>query len=165
MRDGVRGPSFGVCLGVLFIAASVAFGSTAEAYQDEGAESRGLGEVVVKRCKSATALVELIGRGTGSAAYISAGGFFVTNQHVVATKKPGDKVRLILDPSLKTERTLDAVLVKIDPEIDLALLKADAPKGLVPLSIGADEALFETMPITAFGFPFGRMLAEGAKHP
>ena len=120
---------------------------------------------MVLRCKAATALVELRSMGSGSAACVSVDGFFVTNHHVVAGAGLGQDVRLVVDPGQNTQRVLDARVIKLDEENDLALLKVDAPPGLVAVPLGTDDELVETTPLTAFGYPFGRMLASDNRYP
>ncbi len=120
---------------------------------------------MVRRCKAATALVELRSIGSGSGACVSADGFFVTNHHVVAGAGLGANVRLVVSPGQKAQRVLEARVVKLDEEDDLALLKADAVPDLVALPLGTDDQLVETMPITAFGYPFGRLLASDEGYP
>ncbi len=120
---------------------------------------------VVRRSKRATALVDLQQRGSGSAVCVSAEGFFITNHHVVQSLELGTSVRLVLNPGQADELTLKAQIIKVDEEEDLALLKADASPKLLALSLGADDELFETMPVTAFGYPFGRMLASEEAYP
>ena len=103
--------------------------------------------------------------GSGSGVCVSRDGFFITNHHVVAAAGLGQEVRLVLDSGQKTQRVLEARVVKIDEENDLALLKATAPPDLVAIPLGTDEQLVETMPLVAFGYPFGRMLAADKGYP
>ncbi|MHC5538384.1 LamG-like jellyroll fold domain-containing protein [Singulisphaera rosea] len=137
-----------------------------EASQDEaGAQPVGPAVSTIKRGKDATALVDVGGRGIGSAVCVSTDGLFVTNHHVVSSLGLGSKVRLILNPGLKSERHLGAKVVKLGDDVDLALLKVDASPTLVTLEIGGVEDLVETMPVTVFGYPFGQMLATGNEAP
>jgi S1-C subfamily serine protease len=120
---------------------------------------------VVHRCKAATALVELRSIGSGSSVCVSTDGFFVTNYHVVVGAGLGATVRLVVYPGQENQRVLQARIVKLDEENDLALLKSDAVPGLVAIRLGTDDNLVETMPVTAFGYPFGRMLASDKEYP
>lgn len=138
---------------------------TEAAQDDAGAKPAGMTPATIKRGKDATLLVDVGGHGTGSAVCLSTDGLFLTNRHVVSSLNLGGKVRLILDPGLKTERHLDAKVVKLGDDVDLALLKVDAPPKLVALAVGGEDDLVETMPVTAFGYPFGQMLATGNKAP
>jgi S1-C subfamily serine protease len=129
------------------------------------ARSVELSTEAVRRGKAATALIELRSIGSGSSVCVSVDGFFITNHHVVVGAGLGENVRLVVAPGQKGERVLVARVVKLDEENDLALLKADAAPGLVALSLGTDDQLYETMPLAAFGYPFGRMLAADKGYP
>ena len=120
---------------------------------------------VLLRCKAATALVELRSMGSGSAVCVSADGLFVTNHHVVARVGIGQNVRLVVRPGQNNQRVLEARVIKLDDDNDLALLKVDPPRDLVVIPLGKDDELVETMPLAAFGYPFGRMLASGNAYP
>ena len=120
---------------------------------------------MVRRCKAATALVEVRSIGSGSSVCVSVDGFFVTNRHVVAGAGLGENVRLVVEPGQKSQRVLEARIIKLDEDHDLALLKADAPPHLVTIPLGTDDQLVETMPLAAFGYPFGRMLAADKGYP
>ena len=119
----------------------------------------------VRRCKTATALVEVRSIGSGSSVCVSAEGFFVTNHHVVAGAGLRGNARLVVDSGQKSQRVLEARIIKLDEEHDLALLKVDAAVGLVAIPLGTDDQLVETMPLAAFGYPFGRMLAADKGYP
>jgi Trypsin-like peptidase domain len=120
---------------------------------------------MVSRCKAATALIELRSIGSGSAACVSVDGFFVTNYHVVAGAGLGQDVRLVVRPGQNSQRVVAARVIKLDEENDLALLKVDGPADLVAIPLGTDDELVETTPLTAFGYPFGRMLASDSRYP
>ncbi|MGP0064200.1 MAG: trypsin-like peptidase domain-containing protein [Isosphaeraceae bacterium] len=124
-----------------------------------------LSTAVVRRCKAATALVEIRSIGSGSSVCVSGDGLFVTNHHVVSGGGIGGNVRLVVDPGQKTQRVLEARIIKLDEKNDLALLKADAPPGLAAVPLGTDDQLIETMPLTAFGYPFGRLLSSDGGYP
>jgi Trypsin-like peptidase domain/Concanavalin A-like lectin/glucanases superfamily len=129
------------------------------------ARSMELSTEVVRRCKAATALVELRSFGSGSTVCVSADGFFVTNHHVVAGAGLGEIVRVVVYPGQKNQRVLEARVIKLDEDDDLALLKAEAAPDLVTVPLGTDDELVETMPLAAFGYPFGRMLAADKGFP
>jgi WD40 repeat protein len=121
---------------------------------------------VVGLGKKATALVEVTaprpeGGGSGSAFCIDRSGLFITNAHVVAEAEGGQaELRLVLDTGRGSKRLiLRARIVRSDDRLDLALLKVDPAAELTPLTLGRDEDLTETMPVTTFGYPFGRALA------
>ncbi len=117
---------------------------------------------VVAKGKKATALIEVsVGgqKGYASAFCVDAGGFFVTANHVVSGSARGAKLLLVLWPGESTEKAIEARVVRTDKDSDLALLRADKAEGLTALDLGGAEGLAETMPVFAFGYPFGKMLA------
>jgi len=97
-------------------------------------------------------------RATGSGVILSADGYIVTNGHVVsnarrvrvrlASEGPG---RSTMQPSGKI---LDARIVGIDRETDLALLKIDKT-GLPHLNLGDSDSLRQGQLVMAFGNPLG----------
>lgn len=125
------------------------------------------GPGVVRRGKAATALVVTAsGRGFGSAFCIDAAGFFVTNEHVVRGLPAGRALSLVLHPGDDDEKVVRATVVRSDVDADLALLKVEGVKGLTVLELGDVTGLEETAQVTAFGYPFGDLLAvKGRKYP
>jgi WD40 repeat protein/S1-C subfamily serine protease len=129
--------------------------------------TQGLGRTgVVGLGKKATALVEVTapgpeGGGSGSAFCIDRSGLFITNAHVIDEAEGGRaELRLVLETGRSSNRLiLRARVVRSDDRLDLALLKVDPAAELNPLTLGRDEDLTETMPVTTFGYPFGRTLA------
>ncbi len=125
---------------------------------------------LIKRGKSATALVEVThekGGAAGSAFCIDASGLFITNAHVIENNdgKEGT-VRLVVDIGLETQRILSAKVLRHDDELDLALLQAVAEAGLTPLELGRDADLKDRARIVTFGYPFGKATAVGrAEYP
>lgn len=110
--------------------------------------------------KSASALVELPNKGGYATAFcIKSSGVFVTNRHVVKDLKVGDSIKLVVEPSLKSERIVQSILVRVDPESDLAILRVTKPSEFSMLRIGSSDSLFESTQLTAFGYPFGVLLA------
>ena len=99
--------------------------------------------------------MEVPGRGTGTAFCIHSSGLFVTNEHVVRIAEKVDVV-LVLDPSLETQRILKAKVVRVDKDLDLALLRVDGAKDLPTLSLGSVDGLAELSEVIACGFPLGR---------
>jgi WD40 repeat protein len=121
------------------------------------ARGKELSKVAVARLgKPATALVEVKGKGTGSAFCIHPSGLFLTNEHVV--RGAAETVTLVLNSGLKTQKVLSARVVRIDPELDLALLRAEGDSKYPALTLGSDEDLAELTDLVAFGFPFGKQL-------
>jgi Trypsin-like peptidase domain len=117
---------------------------------------------IAKMGKTATALVEskfgISRKAQGSAFCIHPSGFFITNEHVVRQE---GSVSVVLNPGLKTQKVMPARVVRLDKELDLALLQVTAEKDLPALVLGADDKLAELAEVVAFGFPFGTALAQG----
>ena len=86
-------------------------------------------------------------RGTGTGAVISADGFIVTANHVVAD---ADEIEIVLQDG----RTAHARVVGLDPGTDIAVLKTDAT-GLVPARFGDSAVLDIGDWVVAIGAPFG----------
>jgi hypothetical protein len=122
----------------------------------------------LERCKRATALVDIGRRGSGTAFCVHSSGLFVTNAHVAEQSTlPGGTMTLILSPGEKDERKLSASAIAINRELDLAIVRvAERPAEPLPtVDVGDASGLIETTSVTAFGYPFGRMLAEKGAYP
>jgi S1-C subfamily serine protease len=117
---------------------------------------------IIQKGKQATALVDVQSREFGTAFCVDPSGLFVTNAHVVKGAVAGGHVSLVLQPGETSQKVLQARILRSDEKQDLALLMAEGASGtrFVPLEFGNTGKLFETAPVTAFGYPFGRMLAE-----
>ncbi len=88
-------------------------------------------------------------RGTGSGFIWDDGGYVVTNYHVIAEAQ-GARV------TLADQSTWDAQLVGADPDKDLAVLKIQAPKHLLPpIALGTSADLQVGQKVFAIGNPFG----------
>jgi S1-C subfamily serine protease len=118
----------------------------------------------IERGKAATAFVQLPDERSSATAFcISAKGLFVTNHHVVRRIPSDGTVKLILDPNGDTRREITARVLCSDADSDLAVLKPLGAGGDYKfLRLGDDTQLFETMTVTSFGFPFGKILAGKA---
>jgi S1-C subfamily serine protease len=95
---------------------------------------------------------------------VSDTGVFVTNRHVVQNLGDTAKVKLVLGDDART--TMTVTVLREDADADLAVLRATGPaaaRKFTFLELGDDAGLFETMPVTAFGYPFGRSLAIGGQ--
>lgn len=115
------------------------------------------------RGRKATALVELstrAGECSGTAFCIDRSGLFITNAHVIeaAIRDSHHDLKLVLDTGLPTQRILSADVVRMDPKVDLALLKTDPDPKLEALELGTDDDVAPTMQVTFFGFPFGKLI-------
>lgn len=100
-------------------------------------------------------------RSTGSGLIVDAGGFIVTNYHVVSGAR---RVQVVLPPVdgagadssivRPRGRTLDATIVGVDEETDLAVLKVNAT-GLPAAAFGDSDLLRAGQIVCAFGSPLG----------
>ncbi len=88
----------------------------------------------------------------GSGFLVSADGYIVTNNHVVAD---ADVIHVTLDESNGKSETLKATLIGSDEETDLALLKVETKKPLPFLVFGDSDALKVGEWLLAIGNPFG----------
>lgn len=93
----------------------------------------------------------LVSSGTGF--FITEDGYLVTNEHVV---RGASLVRI-----LHHERLLDAKIVRVDPNNDLALLKVDAKVSALPL--GASRAARLGDPVLTVGFPMPDLQGQEPK--
>jgi len=99
-------------------------------------------------------------RASGSGVVVSADGYIVTNAHVVANAGKV-RVRIAGEPSGNSEtgtqpaeKVLDARLVGIDQDTDIAVVKIDRT-GLAPLAVGDSDTLRQGQLVMAFGNPLG----------
>lgn len=100
------------------------------------------------------------GLGSGSAFCIDAEeGIFITNAHVANGLDNKGSVTLILHSGEANQQKVQAIIVRSDKALDLALLRVKAPKQLTALTLSSVEDLIETAPVTAFGYPFGKDLS------
>ncbi|MDB4960789.1 MAG: protease [Myxococcales bacterium] len=83
----------------------------------------------------------------GSGVIVSSDGVIVTSSHVVAH---GESIRV----ALKNGQTLDAKVVGIDPDSDVAVIRVDA-KDLTPIRIADSSKLRTGDVVLAVGNPFG----------
>jgi serine protease Do len=100
-------------------------------------------------------------RSTGSGVIVDAGGYLVTNYHVVSGAR---RVQVILaargaEGTAKSivrppGRSYEATIVGVDEETDLAVLKVDAT-GLPALPFGDSDGLRAGQIVCAFGSPLG----------
>ena len=126
--------------------------------------------------KAATALVQIAqgsrAQGTGSAFCVHEAGLFVTNRHVLLTRRPRsprDDIRkiplvkratLVLSPGEADQREVKAEVLRVSDGFDLALLRVEGmDRAYSLLALGSVDNLVETAEVMAFGFPFGKALA------
>ena len=86
--------------------------------------------------------------GMGTGVIIDARGFVLTNHHVV------DRVRGV-QVHLHDGTVYNAHVVQQDPAMDVALLKVDADRPLVPVAIGSSADLMEGETVITIGNAFG----------
>ncbi len=88
------------------------------------------------------------GGGTGSGFVLSPDGLIVTNAHVVAG---AHEVRL----ADAEGRTTDAQLLGVDPDTDIALIRANAARDLPTTRLGDSKAVRRGQLVVAIGNPLG----------
>jgi putative serine protease PepD len=90
------------------------------------------------------------GSGEGSGVVLTADGFVLTNNHVVAGAT-GQTVRLIFADGTSA----NAEIVGTDPKTDLAVLKADGVSDLTPAKFGDSDGIRVGDTVLALGSPLG----------
>jgi len=91
---------------------------------------------------------EQTSEGTGSGSVIDSSGHIVTNWHVVADARN-------IGVTLYNGETYEARVVGYDPPNDIAIIKIDAPDGvLFPITMGDSSKLKVGMRVLAIGNPF-----------
>jgi serine protease Do len=99
-------------------------------------------------------------RSTGSGVIVDAGGYVITNYHVVSGAR---RVQVVLAPDRgeigasivrPRGRTMAATIVGVDEETDLAVLKVNAT-GLPAIAFGDSDLLRAGQIVCAFGSPLG----------
>ncbi|SDY35112.1 DegQ family serine endoprotease [Citreimonas salinaria] len=87
-------------------------------------------------------------RSQGSGFIISADGYVVTNNHVIAD---AEQIQVVLDDA----REYEAELIGTDPATDIALLKVEAEEDLPTVEWGSSDDLKIGQWVVAIGNPFG----------
>jgi serine protease Do len=91
--------------------------------------------------------------GEGSGVIVDPNGYIITNNHVI---EGADRIRVrLFDDTRNGDKLFDAKLIGSDPETDLAVIKIDAGKTLVPAPIGNSDAVNVGDWAIAVGSPFG----------
>jgi serine protease Do len=102
-------------------------------------------------------------RGSGSGVIVDPSGLVVTNAHVVGALR---RVQVLLPQAADTQasrsvlkpsaKVLNGIVLGIDRETDIAVIKVDPPSGPLPaLPFGDSEQLRQGQLAFAFGSPFG----------
>jgi putative serine protease PepD len=91
------------------------------------------------------------GAGTGSGELIRSGGYILTNNHVISPAVSGGSVKVVFADG----QTAQARIVGRDILTDLAVLKAEPPRGLKPISVGSSASVRVGQPVVALGAPLG----------
>ncbi len=127
----------------------------------------------VVRLKKATVFVRVVSKdevsgikytGSGSGFFVSKNGYVVTNWHVVRPFGPGfmdlplprkqESIKVYQNSGKFDEDVLEATVVAVDKEHDLALLATSKAKTEY-LELGNPKDIFETSPLWVSGFPLG----------
>lgn len=90
------------------------------------------------------------GSGEGSGVVLSADGYVLTNNHVVANAD-GDTVTVLF----ANGESAKARIVGTDPKTDLAVVKAENVSGLTPAKLGDSDAMRVGDTVLALGSPLG----------
>ncbi len=105
---------------------------------------------------------------SGTGFFISPHGHIATSFHVVAPvlgqgvallPAPVDQLRVLQHSGSPKHKSMSAYILAVDKENDLALLGINEQTKTPYLTIGSTTNLIETMPIWAFGYPFGDAFA------
>ena len=131
----------------------------------------------VDRLKAATVFIQVSQRdylsgdeevASGSGFFFHPNGFVVTNWHVVRPFGVGfielplprelTRIKVFINSGTLEEEVVDAALVAVDKEADLAIL-ATPKRNVTCLEAGRVEDLMETSPLWVVGFPLGEKFA------
>ena len=93
------------------------------------------------------------GSGTGSGVVIRSDGYVLTNNHVVESAASGGKVTVSFNGANSIE--VPATVVGRDPGTDLAVIKVQTTKQLIPAALGQSGNLVVGDPVIAIGSPLG----------
>ena len=115
----------------------------------------------IESVKGSCFLAEVSGkdRSYATAFCIHPSGIVVTNHHVVSEIAIGDTINLIANAGQESQESFEARLLRTDEKDDLAVLKILKGTTFKSIEIANSPELYETLGITAFGFPFGKSLA------
>jgi putative serine protease PepD len=89
--------------------------------------------------------------GTGSGEFFRAGGYILTNNHVVANSASGASLEIVLSDGQR----VPATLVGRDPLTDLAVIKAPEAQSPQLIPLGDSSSLDVGQPVVVVGAPLG----------
>ncbi|MGW4941562.1 trypsin-like peptidase domain-containing protein [Actinoplanes sp. NPDC004185] len=121
---------------------------TADASVNRVVDRSSLAQIVAAVKDSVVSITTQTGEGSG--VVISADGYIVTNNHVVATAT-GDSVTVIFANGKKAQ----AKIVGTDPRTDLAVIKADGVSDLAAAKFGDSSKMQVGDTVLALGSPLG----------
>ncbi len=114
---------------------------------------------MIRHARESVVQVQSWGRGTGAGVIWDGDGLVLTNNHVVATGRRGERVQVVLNDY----RTFDAEVVRRSRDLDLALVRIeDAPSDLLAAPLGDSDELRVGGLVYAIGHPWGRPGAVSA---
>jgi hypothetical protein len=116
----------------------------------------------IPEAKKATGLLSTEGRSLGTAFCVDRDGVFVTSASVLKKLPAEAPLSILIESGETSQTTLRCRLLRKSDELDLALLLSDARQNIAALGLGKSADLFETAPVTALGYPFGKLLSEGS---
>ena len=106
-------------------------------------------EITTETVETGNMLQQYISSGAGSGVIISEDGYIITNHHVIEDATS-------INVTLRSGETYPAVLIGLDDQLDMALLKIDA-SGLKPATIGTSSDLVVGQTVVAIGNPLGQL--------
>jgi len=106
-------------------------------------------EITTETIQNGSRLRQYVSEGAGSGVIITADGYLVTNNHVIAN---ANKITV----RLKDSRTFEAKLIGTDAKTDLAVIKIEAT-GLQPVIMGDSSKLLVGETAVAVGNPLGQL--------
>ena len=122
---------------------------------------------IARRGKAAVALVQLRpDRIAGTAFCVHPDGYFLAAESALSGAADDAEVGLVLDPGLKSQKTLKARIVRRDKDLGAALLRVDGVKDLPTLGLGDADKLTELEELVTLGFPYGvRLDVDKPEYP
>jgi putative serine protease PepD len=144
---------------VLMLGSGLAGGLVTLAVTDEGGTTRTYTAAPIVNSADLPAIAATVqdsvvsintGDGEGSGVVLSADGYVLTNNHVVATAG-GDTVNVVF----ANGESARARIVGTDPKTDLAVVKAEGVSGRQPATLGDSDAMRVGDTVLALGSPLG----------